>query len=130
MLVLDENLPASQRQLLRNWRIRFRSIDVEVATSGIKDENLIAMLHRLAAPTFFSLDRDFFRPQKAHASYALVWLDVPAQSAAEYIHRFLRHSAFDTKAKRMGVVARVHVSGITFWRLPRRSLQVLPWSVA
>ncbi len=26
MLVLDENLPAGQRQLLRKWRIRFRIV--------------------------------------------------------------------------------------------------------
>ncbi len=31
MLVLDENLPASQQQLLRKWRIHFRMVGVEVA---------------------------------------------------------------------------------------------------
>ncbi len=34
MLVLDENLPARQRQLLRDWRIRFRVIGVDVAPGG------------------------------------------------------------------------------------------------
>jgi hypothetical protein len=34
MLVLDENLPAGQRLLLRRWRIRFRVIGGEVAFSG------------------------------------------------------------------------------------------------
>jgi hypothetical protein len=61
MLVLDENLPAGQRLLLRSWRIRFRAIGDEVAFSGAKDENLIPVLHRLPKPTFFSLDRDFYR---------------------------------------------------------------------
>ena len=28
MLVLDENLPAAQRLLLRKWRIRFRAIGI------------------------------------------------------------------------------------------------------
>ena len=61
MLVLDENLPASQRQSLRKWRVRFRIVGVEVALAGTKDENLVPVLHRLAAPTFFSLDQDFFQ---------------------------------------------------------------------
>ena len=30
MLVLDENLPASQRQLLRKWRIRVRAVGVDI----------------------------------------------------------------------------------------------------
>jgi hypothetical protein len=60
MLVLDENLPAEQRLLLRKWRIHFHAVGKEIAFSGTKDENLIPFLHRLSYPTFFSLDRDFY----------------------------------------------------------------------
>ncbi len=67
MLVLDENLPAGQRQLLRKWRIRFRIIGVDIAAWGTDDENLIPVFHRLPQPTFFSLDRDFYRPELLHA---------------------------------------------------------------
>src|SRR6266702_4349061 len=69
MLVLDENLPAAQRQLLRKWRIRFRVIGVDVASWGTDDENLIPVLHCLPQPSFFSLDRDFFRPNLAHGCF-------------------------------------------------------------
>jgi hypothetical protein len=65
---LAENLPAIQRQLLRDWRIRFRVVGVGVAIAGTRDENLIPVLHRLAAPTFVTLDRDFFRPPWTHRS--------------------------------------------------------------
>ena len=41
MLVLDENLPARERQLLRDWRIRFRVIGVDVAARGTNDERLL-----------------------------------------------------------------------------------------
>jgi hypothetical protein len=41
MLVLDENLPARERQLLRDWRIRFRVIGVDVAARGTDDEHLL-----------------------------------------------------------------------------------------
>jgi len=47
MLVLDENLPAGQRLLLRKWRIRFRLVGVDVAVWGAEDENLLPVLHGL-----------------------------------------------------------------------------------
>jgi hypothetical protein len=50
MLVLDENLPASQRLLLRKWRIRFRVIGIDVANRGTDDENLLPLLHQLPRP--------------------------------------------------------------------------------
>src|ERR1051325_2322863 len=123
MLVLDENLPAGQRLLLRKWGIRFRVVGVDVASWGADDENLVPILHRLPQPTFFSLDRDFYRPSWAHASYGLVWLDVADDHAAEFIRRFLRHPSFDTQAKRLGTVMRVHAGGIVCWRGRHRAPQ-------
>ncbi len=128
MLVLDENLPASQRQLLRKWRIRFRSIGVDVAARGAADEVLITVLHRLPQPTFLSLDQDYYRRDWMHANYCLVWLDVKRREAAEFVRLFLRHPTFNTQAKRMGCVIRVHSTGISFWRTPKRSPQSVPWS--
>ncbi len=127
MLVLDENLPAGQRLLLRSWRIRFRAIGGEVAFSGAKDENLIPVLHRLPNPTFFSLDRDFYRHDLAHPGYCLVWLDVRGKQAAEFIRRYLRHPSFDTQAKRLGGVARVHAGGGLWWRAKHRSPESVAW---
>ena len=127
MLVLDENLPEGQRLWLRKWRIHFRAIGIEVAASGTKDINLIPFLHRLANPTFFSLDRDFYRPDWAHRGYCLVWLDVRGRQAAEFIRRFLNHHAFDTQAKRMGTVARVHADGLLYWRVTERSPKTAEW---
>ncbi len=127
MLVLDENLPAGQRSLLRQWRIRFRSVGEELGNSGILDKNLIPLLHRLAQPTFVSLDRDFHRPELAHRRYCLVWLNVRGREAAEFIRRFLKHPSFNTRIKRLGWVARVHVEGISAWRAGSRTLHEMPW---
>ncbi len=55
MLVLDENLPAGQQQLLRERRIRFRVVGLDVAASGTADENLIPVLHRLSRPTWIAI---------------------------------------------------------------------------
>jgi hypothetical protein len=113
--------------LLRSWRIHFRVIGLDVAAWGTEDESLISALHRLPQPTFFSLDRDFFRPDWAHASYGLVWLDVADDRAAEFVRRFLRHPAFDTQAKRMGRVVRVHDGGLRYWRLRESSPKSAAW---
>jgi len=116
--------------LLREWRIHFRVIGAEVSFSGALDENLIPVLHRLPQPTFVTLDRDFHRSHLAHGRYCLAWLDVRNRLAADFIRRFLRHPLFDTQAKRMGVVARVHPDGIEFWQTDRRSLLSAPWPAA
>ena len=127
MLVLDENLPAAQQLWLRKWRIHFRLIGADVAGWGTRDENLLPALHRLRRPTFISLDRHFYRAGWAHSDYALVWLDVADDQAAEFIRRFLRHPAFDTHAKRMGAVIRVHAGGLSCWRIGQRVQDSLPW---
>lgn len=127
MLVLDENLPASQQRLLRKWRIHFRFVGVHVAESGTEDENLIPLLHRLPQPTFFSMDRNFYRRDWMHQNYCLVWLDVRSRQGAEFIRRFLRHPSFSTQARRRGIVARVHAGGVIFWRAPKRSRQSVAW---
>ncbi len=127
MLILDENLPADQRLWLRKWRIHFRIIGVDLAAAGTKDENLLPVLHRLPSSTLFTLDRDFFRVERGHSRYGLVWLDVRRREAAEFIRRFLRHQDFNTNAKRMGIVARVHGSGVQFWRIDSCGWQGVRW---
>jgi len=128
MLVLDENLPASQRLLLRKWRIRFRAVGVDIAVPGTQDENLIPVLHKLAQPMFFTLDRHFFRADWTHFGYGLAWLDVADYEAAEFIRRFLLLPAFDTQFKRLGVVARVTATEVRFWRKGQPRLQRIEWS--
>ena len=127
MLVLDENLPAGQRRLLRSWRIRFRAIGVDLAAWGAEDAALLPILHHLPRPTFFSLDSDFYRPDWAHERYSLVWLDVRRLEAAAFIRRFLRHPAFDSQARRMGTVVRVHADGLSYWHLGKRLPNSVPW---
>jgi hypothetical protein len=127
MHVIDENIPFSQRQLLRKWRIHFRSVGVDFAAHGTPDANLIPVLLKLPKPVFFTLDKDFYRADWAHDSYGLAWLDVADNETAEFIRRFLRHPAFDTRSKRMGVVARVGVAEVCFWRKGQRQLQREEW---
>jgi len=80
------------------------------------DENIAVLLHRLKNPTFFTRDEDFFQRELCHAGYCLVFLDLRPAESAQFIRRFLRHSRFRTNAERLGVVARVHHDGISFWK--------------
>ena len=73
MNVLDENIPASQRQLLESWRIRPRQIGFNVGRRGMQDDEIIVFLQHLRRPTFFTRDNDFCDKQLVHAKYALVY---------------------------------------------------------
>jgi hypothetical protein len=128
MNVLDENVVAQQCRLLQEWRIPFRQIGRHLSSHGTLDENLIPLLHRLPQPTFFTHDEDFFKVSLAHAHYALIYLDVTDTETAEFVRRFLGHPAFDTQAKRLGIVARVRPGGVQFWRKGQSGLQTVQWA--
>ncbi|MBI3853715.1 MAG: hypothetical protein HY298_26010 [Verrucomicrobia bacterium] len=127
MNLLDENFPEDQLPQLRAWRIPVRRIGHDFAQAGVKDPDILPLLHRLGRVTFFSLDWDFFKQSLCHPAYGLVWLDVRADDAAHFLRRFLKHSRFDTQAKRMGTVVRAHHDGFQFWQWNRPGLRRVGW---
>lgn len=127
MNVLDENIVASQRQLLQKWRVKFSQIGWEIGRVGLQDEEIIALLHQLGPVTFFTLDIDFYHRHLCHARYCIVYLDVRKREAASFIRRFLRHPAFGTKAKRMGTVIRLTSAMLQVWRLHAEHEEELTW---
>ena len=127
MILLDENIRQDQGTQLRQWRVRCRFLIEELAPSGIQDPDIVPLLQRLKQPTFFTHDQDFFRRSLVHADYSLVWLDVFDGEAATFIRLFLKHPLFNTAAKRMGIVTRVHHQGIHFWNRNHTQLQHARW---
>ena len=127
MILLDENIRQDQGIRLRQWRMPFRFLVEDLAQRGIQDSDIIPLLHRLKRPTFFTHDRDYFQRGLVHPAYCLVWLDVFDGEAAAFIRKFLKHPAFDTAARRMGVVARTHSDGIHFWHGKRAGLLNVGW---
>lgn len=117
MIILDENFPYSQRQLLQSWRISFKQISFDIGREGLKDDEIIPLLHQLKKPTFFTLDDDFYKKEFCHAQYCLIYLDVAQYESAVFIRRTLKHPALNTKAKRIGQVIRVSHKGLAVWRL-------------
>ncbi len=127
MNLLDENFPKDQLPLLKQWRIPFRQIGTDIARFGVKDPNILPLLHRRRGATFFTMDWDFFARKLCHSGYCLVWLDVRADDAAHFMRRFLKQSPFNSQAKRMGIVARVHHDGVQFWRQNQTMLRQSDW---
>lgn len=127
MNVLDENIPESQRLLLKSKRVRVRQIGHDVGRKGMKDKEIIRLLHELDRPTFFTLDEDFYDRRLCHERYCLVHLDVEEETAGEYIHRLLRQRTLNTKAKRMGRVVQARATGLTIWRIRVKEEAWLSW---
>lgn len=127
MNLLDENVPDSQRSLLRRKRVSIRQIGQDAGRKGMKDDAIIPLLHQLDRPTFFTLDGDFYDRRLCHKGYCLVHLDIEEDKAAEFILRVLRHPSLKTKAKRMGKVIRVEPSGIAVWRIHEGKDSLLSW---
>lgn len=117
MILLDENFPESQHQLLRSWHIPVRQIGYGTGRKGMADSEIIPLLVRLRRPTFFSLDYDFYMRSLCHARYSLVCLGVGQQEAATFVRRVLTHQELNSEAKRMGAVGYVSHVGISLWRL-------------
>ena len=103
MIILDENFPESQRQLLRGWHIPLRQIGYEVGRKGMQDEELLPFLRYRRRTTFFTLDQGFYRRQLCHVRYCLICVDVGQYAAAAFVRRLLRHRQFDTEAKRLAL---------------------------
>src|SRR5271167_2653397 len=127
MNILDENIPESQRNLLRSRRVPVRQIGLEIGRKGMKDDEIIPLLHQLDRPTFFTLDGDFYDRRLCHEGYCLVHLDVEEEMAADSVRRLLRHRELHTKAKRMGCVIRVLPTGLVLWRIHQEQEGRLSW---
>ncbi len=127
MILLDENVPRDQHDLLRSWGIRCRLIGQDIANLSIGDDNIVALLHRLKNPTLLTRDKHFFARQLSHRTYCLAWLDVAPEESGLFARQFLAHPRFATHSRRQGVVAHVHHDGITFWKPAAPALQKVDW---
>jgi hypothetical protein len=127
VIVLDENVIDSQRELLRGWGIAVLQIGVDVGRAGMLDDAIPPLLGELSRPTFFTRDLGFDRRSLCHRSYCLVCLAVGKDEVAATIRRYLRHPRCSTFAQRRGTVARVSHAGIHVWRTRPPTDEMIPW---
>jgi hypothetical protein len=104
MIILDENIPARQREPLEGWHIRTRQIGIDVARKGIQDDEIIPYLQHHHNPTFVIRDQGFFNPRNAHTRYYIVVMACASKEVASLLRRFLQHPKFQSAASRMGLV--------------------------
>ncbi len=127
MIVLDENIPENQRQLLRSRRIRVRQIGHDIGSRGMKDEGIIPLLLRYRSMTFFTRDLGFYHSKLCHSKYCIVCLSIGQYEAASFIRRFLHHPAFNTSNKRMGKVIKVSHPGMRIWKQHAENEDEIEW---
>ncbi len=128
MILLDENTPRSQREILEARRLPVRKVGWNWGREGMSDEEVLAALRRMRNVTFVTSDAGLYRRRYCHPSYCLLLVSAPAELVATYAVRLLRHPAFRTHALRMGKVVRVHQKGIAYWeRNSAREIEVA-WS--
>ena len=127
MIVLDENFPEDQRDLLANWGILARKIGDDVGRQGMGDDEIIPMLLTLSRPTLISVDSDFNKHSLCHAKYGIVHLGIPHPQAAQFARKVLRQSEFNSQAKRLGLVISASHVGLRVWRLNRPTQIILDW---
>ena len=107
-----------------------RHMGYDVGRQGMKDQEILALLHRLRRPTFFTRDEDFYARHLCHARYGLVYLAVAKDEVAPFVRRLLRHREFDTVAKRMGTVVRVSHVDLSLWRLHAEQAIRVAWQTS
>lgn len=127
MIILDENIPSDQRELLASWGVRVRQIGYDVARNGLSDTDIISFLMHQRRPTFVTRDQGFYDRRLRHAKYCLVYLTVEKHEVARFVRKLLRHAAYKTHVQRMGSVVRVSRRGTLIWRRRAVKPDFWPW---
>jgi hypothetical protein len=128
VIVLDHNIPTDQAEQLRRRRIHFRQIGFQVGRPEWDDQQeILRYLHAVKQPTFFTRDLGFFRAPLRHANYCLVVLTVPVLETARYISKLLRHTHFNSRAKRKGRVMRISPKSVSFWEIGKQRKTIVHW---
>jgi hypothetical protein len=141
LILLDENIPDSQRLALLGWRPL--QIGLDYAEKGIKDHQIVVKLREERNLTFFTEDGDFFRFRGqakgrgfardkdrggyGHPNYAIAVVETPLDQFAWTVKRFLRHPAFRAFARRKGHVFKLTRTMVLCWRVADRSDFEIEW---
>lgn len=128
-LVLDDQLDL-QKTLppLKGWMTAVRLQDLR-PDENILDDRVPALLLTLNKPTFVTIDHGFWKNELCHPKYCILYfaLNKNKQDQLPPLLRRLFHlSEFRTRAKRMGKVARIGESAVTYWEGAKKLKLDLP----
>lgn len=132
MIVLDEQLQGVRLEAdIAQW-YRGRVCFVSSLRPGsiVKDDGIPHLLRSMRQPTFVTQDwTDFWQQVPAHRNFCIVCFVMPSEQAQEIaplLRRVLRLPAFQTRAARMGKIARVSCGHVTYYQARDSQTHVLP----
>jgi hypothetical protein len=84
----------------------------------ILDDRVPELLCTLKTPTFVTIDKDFWKRRLCHRGYCILYFALRTEEQhllSPLLRRLLHLPEFGTRAARMGKVARVEESAVTYW---------------
>ncbi len=93
----------------------------------MQDKDIIRELHQVRNATFITRDSDFYKRKWLHRGYCIIYLTCPENKVAEVATHVVRHSEFNTHAKRMGKVIRASSEGITYMQINLPEERTIAW---
>lgn len=121
MIVLDEQLQGSRiKDAVSQWYPGTVLSIIELRPGTvIKDEAIPTLLAQESKPTFITINEsDFWLKVPISIRFCVVCIALPdfrMKEAPELLRRLLRHSHYQTKAQRMGLVIRLTTAEAEFY---------------
>lgn len=132
MIVLDEQIySAAIAQEIAKWYPgKVVSVKELRPQTLVQDDSIDVLLRGVSSPTFATINIvDFWRKIAPGANYCIVCIELAQLRAREtprLLRRFLSLPQFNTKAKRMGVVALLRPTRIEFYRV-KQDVETIVW---
>jgi hypothetical protein len=123
VIVLDEHLQevGVAAAICRWYRGRICIVTALRPGTVVKDDSIPSLLQAVSEPTFVTLNwKHFWQRTAAHQGFCLVCLTLLPRQEAEVsvlLRRLFRLPPFQTKAARMGKVARISGDQVTYYQV-------------
>ena len=127
-IIFDEQL--NWRLVLapvRRW-ITAQKIEDMRPSEIIKDDRILQILWELKQPTFVTIDLGFYDKRNRDKRYCILYFALTTRQQGripDLLRRLLQLPEFRTKAARMGKVAQVKQTTVTYWQLSDDELHEL-----
>jgi hypothetical protein len=118
--LLDEHLSRTEVLMpLRRWTTAQKIEDL-VSDETLKDDRIFQILRNQKQPTFVTLDAGFFYRRYRDRRYCIIYFVLLRQEQSRLprlLRQLFRLQEFNTKAARMGKIARVSGEKVEFWQV-------------
>jgi hypothetical protein len=129
LLILDDQLGASEVLVpIRRWSSVLRLRDVRPG-QRILDDRVPEILLSLKAPTFVTIDQGFRDRRLSNPGYCIRYFairDDQQELLPRMLKDLLHRPEFQSRSKRMGIVARVGSRRVDYWRFHSPRLNHIP----